>query len=147
MIFHFYADGEVKINGGVPQEGFYSKHLEKFEHDVNTTTIESFEGIAVINFGGWRPIYRQNWGSLIPIKTLSEKIVKEKHNLEGNSIVEEATRNFEIRAKLFMEGTLKLAKKLRPNAKWGYYGYPHCYNFGSNETNCIAGVQEENDRY
>ena len=30
--------------------------------------------------------------------------------------------------------TLKEVKKLRPEGKWGYYGFPYCYNYRVKDT-------------
>ena len=117
-------------NGGVPQEGDLKKHLEMFQkHLIKQIPNGSFSGIGVIDFESWRPIFRQNWASLEPYKTLSIKLERKRHPFSSESAVKkEAKRRFEKYARIFMEETLNMAKKLRPKAKWGYYGYPYCFN-------------------
>jgi len=46
-----------------------------------------------------------------------------------------------------MEGTLQLAKELRPRAKWGYYAFPYCYNYTPKNKgfDCPSEVKTENN--
>lgn len=80
---------------------------------------------------------------------MSVSIEKKKHPLWPKPWVEkEATRRFEFYARQFMEETLFLAKYLRPNATWGYYAYPYCFNMSPNnmKRDCPKEVLQENDR-
>ncbi|XP_011148612.1 hyaluronidase-like [Harpegnathos saltator] len=139
----------TKRNGGVPQEGDLKEHLEKFREDLVTQIPhESFSGVAVIDFESWRPIFRQNWASLEPYKTLSIKLERERHPFWSDAAVKkEAKRRFEKFGRMFMEESLKMAKKLRPWAMWGYYGYPHCFNKspGQQSMHCDRSTMTEND--
>ncbi|XP_043468046.1 hyaluronidase B-like isoform X2 [Leptopilina heterotoma] len=116
-------NGEIwRRNGGVPQE-------------------------AVIDFESWRPIFRQNWASLNQYREISINIERIRHPFWSNkSIKKEAIKNFEFHGKEFMLQTLKLAKTLRPLAKWGYYAYPYCFNNNDPNLNCDPLVHAENDR-
>lgn len=67
-------------NGGVPQEGNLTKHLEIYRlhvdelvPDVNNT------GLIIIDFESWRPIFRQNWGVLAAYKDTSYQIERQRH--------------------------------------------------------------------
>ncbi|XP_055598238.1 hyaluronidase Tab y 2.0101-like [Uranotaenia lowii] len=141
-----------KRNGGVPQEGNLTEHLEIFRMHVEQQMPDpNFPGVAVIDFESWRPIYRQNFGSLQPYKDLSMKIEKDRHPLYNKKMLEaEATRRFEATGQDFMAQTLTLAKQLRPQASWGYYAFPYCFNMNGHPANqredCVAEVQRENDR-
>lgn len=120
----------------------FRKHLEKQIPDG------SFSGIGVIDFESWRPIFRQNWASLEPYKTLSIKLERERHPYwSDGAIKKEAKRRFEKYGRMFMEETLKMAKKLRPKATWGYYGYPYCFNQtpGQPTAHCNRQTMVEND--
>jgi len=146
----FVFSGVVtKRNGGVPQEGDLKEHLEIFrKHLIKQIPDESFSGIGVIDFESWRPIFRQNWASLEPYKTLSIKLEREQHPIWSDAAIKkEAKRRFEKYGRIFMEETLKTAKKLRPKATWGYYGYPHCFNYtpGQRTAHCSRQTMEEND--
>ncbi|XP_049540426.1 hyaluronidase Tab y 2.0101-like [Anopheles darlingi] len=141
-----------KRNGGVPQEGNLTEHLELFERHLDELIPDrNFSGIGVIDFESWRPIYRQNFGSLQPYKDLSMKIEKDRHPYWSASRLErEATRRFEATGREFMERTLRLAKERRPRAAWGYYAFPYCFNMNggvnSRTENCSPEVQRENNR-
>ncbi|XP_026668165.1 hyaluronidase-like [Ceratina calcarata] len=140
----------VTRNGGVPQEGNLTMHLEVFkEHLINQVPDKSFRGVGVIDFESWRPIFRQNWASLQPYKKLSIEIVRREHPFwDSRSVEEEAKRRFEKYGKLFMEETLKAAKRIRPAASWGYYAYPYCYNLTPNQpsSRCDVTTMQENDK-
>ena len=44
-----------------------------------------------------------------------------------------------------MEGTLLLARDLRPKGKWGFYGFPRCYN-NDGAKDCPKIRQTENEQ-
>lgn len=136
-------------NGGVPQEGNLTRHLELFrDHVVEQITDESFAGVGIIDFESWRPIFRQNWASLAPYRDLSLKIAKQRYpRLDKKSVERQAVRDFEAWGRVFMEETLKAAKSLRPRATWGYYAYPYCYNLTPQQPTfgCDPKVVTENN--
>ncbi|XP_028035357.1 hyaluronidase-like isoform X1 [Bombyx mandarina] len=137
-------------NGGVPQEGDLAKHLEVFRRNlVQCVPDEDFSGVGIIDFESWRPIFRQNFGALVPYKDVSYEIEKKLHWWWPKQWVQtEAIQRFEESARTFMQRTLLVAKEMRPNAQWGYYGFPYCFNMASNnmKENCAEKVPEENDR-
>ncbi|XP_062561105.1 hyaluronidase Tab y 2.0101-like [Armigeres subalbatus] len=143
-----------KRNGGVPQEGNLTEHLDVFrKHMDELVTDQNFSGVGIIDFESWRPIFRQNFGSLQPYKDLSMKIEKQRHpNLPPKWLEAEATRRFESTGREFMARTLLLAKQMRPRAAWGYYAFPYCFNMNGGSSgngqreDCSADVQRENDR-
>lgn len=132
-------------NGGIPQRGslnkhlkVYLKHLNKFIPDIN------YNGLAVIDFEYWRPIFRQNFGNLRTYKTLSFQKEKLKNvHLNKNQIETRASRTFERAARRFMERTLTFSKSQRPNAKWGYYAFPYCFN-NNGSSRCSLHVRSNN---
>ncbi|CAG9833995.1 unnamed protein product [Diabrotica balteata] len=144
------ANTTVLRNGGVPQQGNLTLHLNIFENILNQLIPnKGFSGIGIIDFESWRPIFRQNFGTLLEYKTLSISIEKSKHPLWNQSqLTTEATRRFEKAAKIFMARTLILAQKVRPKATWGYYAYPYCFNMSPNNMKslCPSEVRVENDR-
>lgn len=138
----------VRRNGGVPQQGNLDDHLAKFSQHVNDLIPDrSNNGLAIIDFESWRPVYRQNFGALQPYKDLSEQLLRQQHPLWPKSrIATEAVKQFEEDGKKFMLRTIELAKQLRPLARWGYYGLPFCFNGkGDNIETCARKIQIEND--
>ncbi|KAG5879499.1 hypothetical protein JTB14_004725 [Gonioctena quinquepunctata] len=137
-------------NGGVPQEGNLTKHLERFGALLEELIPNShFSGIGIIDFESWRPIFRQNFGILSEYRILSISIEQRKNPFRPYAWIEKSAKNrFESSAREFMEKTLLLAKKLRPNATWGYYAYPYCFNKSPNnmQQKCPKEVIEENNR-
>lgn len=139
----------VQRNGGVPQQGNLGEHLQVFRQHMNELIPDkNNEGLAIIDFESWRPVYRQNFGTLQPYRNLSEDIERKRHPLAPEKRIEaEATRNFEKAGRSFMESTLEMARKMRPFAKWGYYGLPYCFNGrGATVEDCSKEVKEENNR-
>nr|QHB21608.1 venom hyaluronidase 1 [Platymeris rhadamanthus] len=142
-------DGKDR-NGGVPQEGNLDTHLKKFKTQLLEAIPDpDFKGIGIIDFEHWRPIFRENWASLDIYRKRSKEIEKKKHPFLNRTIIEKkATSRFEKSAFTFMDDTLSLAISLRPKAKWGYYGYPFCFNFSPKnlQKECTKEVKIDNDR-
>lgn len=143
------SSGElVKRNGGVPQEGSLKQHLKIFKQHVNELIPNwQNDGLAIIDFESWRPVYRQNFGVLQPYKDLSVQLVRRENPTWAQRRLEaEASARFEEAARNFMEASIEAARQMRPYAQWGYYGLPYCFNGrGNNVENCPRAVQREND--
>ncbi|XP_041837523.1 hyaluronidase-1 [Melanotaenia boesemani] len=131
----YSIQGEA-INGGVPQNSSLHEHLETACEDINHYIPNSnFQGLAVVDWESWRPVWERNWDSKQVYWEGSRALVKSKHRDWRPAQVEaEARVKFEEAAKEFMEETVKLGQKMRPNGLWGYYGFPSCYNFYNNKS-------------
>lgn len=139
----------VQRNGGVPQQGNLNDHLNVFRKHINELIPDTNNnGLAIIDFESWRPVYRQNFGVLQPYRDLSEQIERRRHPLMPEQRIEaEATRNFEAAGRTFVESSIATARKLRPRAKWGYYGLPYCFNGrGTSIEECPREVKAENNK-
>ncbi|XP_057321990.1 hyaluronidase-like [Microplitis mediator] len=139
----------TRRNGGVPQEGNLQSHLDLFTTHLEEQVDENFSGLGVIDFESWRPIFRQNWASLAPYRDLSIKLENERHpSWSKSTIKQRAVKSFESAGQLFMEETIKLAKKLRPHAHWSYYAYPYCFNLTLNQpsASCDPQLLNENNK-
>lgn len=144
-------------NGGVPQAGHLNAHLARFASDLDEQMPDRHnDGLAVIDFESWRPVFRQNFGSLEPYKQLSCQLVRDRHGNTSEPSDDqppwtekhtqtEAARLFERAARDFMLETLLLAQRLRPFARWGYYGLPFCFN--EKKETCAAYIRDENDSF
>ncbi|KAG6451728.1 hypothetical protein O3G_MSEX007315 [Manduca sexta] len=145
------TSGKFKFrNGGVPQEGDLELHLETFKSVLEQSIPDAnFRGVGIIDFESWRPIFRQNFGVLVPYKDISIEIEKKLHWWWPKQWIQaEAKQRFEDAARAFMQTTVSIAKQMRPNALWGYYGFPYCFNMANNKMkeSCANKVPEENDR-
>lgn len=139
----FYADklglypnysGQTKaVNGGVPQNASLEKHLRVALEDINTDIPDKdFQGLAVVDWESWRPVWDRNWESKEVYWEASKKLVRAKHpDWSPEQVNAAAKQEFENAARKFMEETLKLGQEQRPNGLWGYYGFPNCYNYYS----------------
>ncbi|XP_063391644.1 hyaluronidase PH-20-like [Cydia fagiglandana] len=145
------SSGKLRTrNGGVPQEGDLDEHLTAFRFVLDQAIPDpDFSGIGIIDFESWRPVFRQNsWGVLTPYRNLSLQIERQRHPFWTKSMIErEAKRRFERAGREFMQATVALARLLRPQAKWGYYGFPYCFNMAGSKPveTCPTIVQQEND--
>ncbi|XP_023950442.2 hyaluronidase A [Bicyclus anynana] len=137
-------------NGGVPQQGNLELHLTVFRESLNKSIPNpDFSGVGIIDFESWRPIFRQQFGTLTPYIDLSMNIEKRRHWWWPTSWQKmEATKRFEDAARVFMQTTLSIAKQMRPRAIWGYYAFPYCFNMGTNNLveNCTDQIKGENDK-
>lgn len=137
----------VRRNGGVPQLGNLDRHLKEFQSQLDQLVPDkSNDGLIVIDFESWRPTFRQNFGVLKPYKDLSYEVVRRSNIwLTEKEIQRRATRDFEVAGKSYMLETLKLGRTLRPNAQWGYYAFPYCFN-RNNPEKCPSDVHQENNQ-
>uniref|UniRef100_A0A1E1W6F5 Hyaluronidase n=1 Tax=Pectinophora gossypiella TaxID=13191 RepID=A0A1E1W6F5_PECGO len=150
-LFRNESSGKLRFrNGGVPQEGDLDLHLKAFRSVLDQSIPDKeFSGIGIIDFESWRPILRQNFGEVVPYKAVSYEIERDRHWWWPQQwIHDEAKKRFEDAARLFMQNTIAAAKQMRPRAKWGYYGFPYCFNMASNNMNqhCAKNVHGENDQ-
>lgn len=134
------------INGGIPQQGNLTYHLERVQSDVTEHIPDpKFSGLAVIDFEAWRPLFKHNFDTLDIYQKASEALVRREHPDWNNSQVQrEAERQFDAAAQAFFQETLETVKRLRPQAYWGYYGFPRCY--GNPGNYCSNGSQVDNNR-
>ncbi|XP_075039964.1 hyaluronidase-1-like isoform X2 [Mixophyes fleayi] len=131
-LYPHYDQTDEPINGGLPQNVSLRDHLNQTYKDLITTIVSpDFTGVAVIDWEDWRPLWDRNWDQKSIYKKQSKELVRERHpQWSDEQILEEATREFEEAAEMFMASTLELGHKFRPGGLWGFYGFPDCYNNG-----------------
>lgn len=72
-------------NGGIPTAGNLTAHLNQLKKHINELIVDPhFDGIGIIDFESWRPIWRQNWGGLQIYKDVTIQIEKDNHPLWGS---------------------------------------------------------------
>ena len=118
------------VNGGIPQLGNLTKHLELFRQNVSSMIVDpDYSGLAVIDWEQWDPLWARNWDSRQIYRDASIELAKKENpDLPIKEVTEIAHAQFEKSARSFMEATLLELKKIRPNAKWGYYRFPDCHD-------------------
>ncbi|VDO62022.1 unnamed protein product [Heligmosomoides polygyrus] len=147
-------DVNQPVNGGSPlnenSDTLLKEHLKIAE--VNITKLipdVNFSGLAVIDFEEWRPLLRYNGGVKSVYQREAIKFTEEKNGGHNSvHINNTATLLFDEAAKNFINATLHLAKRLRPKAHWGLYGFPYCnYDAGKKDTDfsCSKTFQTFND--
>lgn len=110
-------------------------HLRKMKRDIIKKIPDpDYSGLVIIDWEGWRPTWERNFDSKQIYQSRSVELVQDKHpEWSMEEVIEEAKKEFERTARVFMESSIKLARQVRPKGLWGFYGFPDC--FGSNETN------------
>ncbi|XP_070815315.1 hyaluronidase-1 [Chaetodon trifascialis] len=136
-----YSSQAEAINGGVPQNASLDEHLRVASEDIHTLIPDrDFQGLAVVDWESWRPVWERNWDSKEVYWEGSRALVRSRHPDWSPAQVDAAARlEFEEAGRKFMEETLKLGQEERPNGLWGYYGFPNCYNYYSDKRQSYTG--------
>ncbi|XP_076805495.1 hyaluronidase-1-like [Clavelina lepadiformis] len=150
-VYPYIDDNGTAINGGIPQLGNISKHLEKCVEDIQKyIPDEDFKGLAVIDWESWMPLWQWiGWGTGLLYQNASKAKVKREHpDWSDAEILAQAKIEFESAAKSYFLATLNLATFMRPKASWGFYKLPDCYNYDKTGYNftCRDDVMEANDK-
>uniref|UniRef100_V9KNS7 Hyaluronidase n=1 Tax=Callorhinchus milii TaxID=7868 RepID=V9KNS7_CALMI len=125
-----YYEKQEAVNGGLPQNSSLNDHLSEMDKDIKKyIRSHSMEGLAVIDWEEWRPLWIRNWQSKEIYRKNSKQLVSDKHpDWADDQVSREAQLVFEQSGQKFMAETLQKAKKIRPKTLWGYYLFPDCYN-------------------
>ena len=146
--FPVIEDNGDYTNGGIPQMGDLVAHVGNVTLDINNLVPdESYDGLAVIDFEAWRPLFEHNFDSKEVYQNASIDLVKKQNPTWSNEsvIVATAKAQWDNAAQLFMESTLMIAQQMRPNALWGYYEFPRCFGEVV-ELECSADTEAANDQ-
>lgn len=116
-------DGRPR-NGGIPQEVNMTAHLQKVRKEIDKLIPDrNWDGFAVIDYESWKP----DWHSARlgeEYREMSRQRVRRMHpGLSAPQVEQRAEQEFMQASRTFLLETLSEAKRLRPNAKWGFYGY------------------------
>ncbi|MEQ2171843.1 hypothetical protein GOODEAATRI_014709, partial [Goodea atripinnis] len=148
----YSAQGQA-INGGVPQNSSLDEHLKLASENIRYYIPDrDFQGLSVVDWESWRPLWERNWESKQVYKEGSKALVRSRHPDWSPAQVEAAARvEFQQSGRKFMEETLKLAQKMRPKGLWGFYGFPSCYNYYNNKSinytgKCLDVEVKRNDQ-
>ncbi|KAM8930287.1 hyaluronidase-2-like [Pelodytes ibericus] len=129
-LYPYYDEHRVPINGGVPQNASLRSHLNQLKDGISKY-IRSLgkDGLAVIDWEEWRPIWIRNWQNKDVYRQASRDLVSSRHpTWKLEKVGKEAQYEFENAAREFMTETLSHAKSHRPHQLWGFYLFPDCYN-------------------
>ncbi|KAM6946954.1 hyaluronidase-1 isoform 1-T2 [Lycodopsis pacificus] len=140
-LYPSYTSQGVAVNGGVPQNASLDEHLRVASENIRTWIPDGdFQGLAVVDWESWRPVWERNWDSKQVYWVGSKALVRSRHPDWSPAQVDAAARvEFEKAGRKFMEETLKLGQQERPNGLWGYYGFPNCYNYYSKKSTNYTG--------
>eukprot|EP00058_Branchiostoma_floridae_P027844 XP_002613335.1 hypothetical protein BRAFLDRAFT_68302 [Branchiostoma floridae] len=144
------------INGGIPQRADIDAHLAKATDDIYRLIPDAdYQGLGVIDFKPWRPLWKRNLESKSIYRTKSEDLVRQTSpHVSEHEVTSMAKVAFEGAARAWMGDTLSLVKTLRPRGSWGFYLFPDCYNspseiqlregssYDCTETDMVSTIQE-----
>ncbi|XP_055974466.1 hyaluronidase PH-20-like [Sorex fumeus] len=126
---HINMKNNVDVNGGIPQCGNLTVHLEEARKNIEKYIKNDSVGLAVIDWEDWRPLWDRNWGSKTIYRSKSIELVRKNNkSLDDVEVNRTAKTEFEKAAMDLMLETLKVGKLLRPKNYWGFYLFPDCYN-------------------
>ncbi|XP_055068798.2 hyaluronidase-1 [Misgurnus anguillicaudatus] len=139
--YPYYDNHDEPIYGGVPQNASLSEHLRKGRDDIQMDIPDrDFQGLAVIDWEKWRPLWKRNWDTKQVYWLGSKALVKAKHpDWTPQQIEAKAVEEFEGASRGFMVETLKLGFGERPGGLWGFYGFPCCYNYQYKKNETYTG--------
>uniref|UniRef100_A0A8R1U063 Hyaluronidase n=1 Tax=Onchocerca volvulus TaxID=6282 RepID=A0A8R1U063_ONCVO len=149
--YHNYSDPKSAVNGGIPQRANISAHLSVVRNNISKQIPDAnFSGLAVIDYEKWRPLWDlHNYYKLKIYQNESIAHVKTRNNgISESNAKKIAMDEFNNASVNFLLETIREAKKLRPNATWGFYGMPFCnYSAGkSGYAGCGTVYEKFNDR-
>ncbi|XP_009698199.1 PREDICTED: LOW QUALITY PROTEIN: hyaluronidase-1-like, partial [Cariama cristata] len=107
----YYTSEGVPVNGGLPQNASLQAHLHNATQDIEDIMPNpAYDGLAVIDWEKWRPLWIRNWDSMDISQQKSEELVRQQHpQWPPNK-------------------SRQLVNTLRSNGYWCFYGFPDCYN-------------------
>ncbi len=137
VLYNFQAGMYPKMwqgqpyNGAVPLACDMNAHLAKLQSDINRFVPVNFDGYAVIDYEDWDCLWVHTPEEY---REINRNIIRAQYaNLTNEQVEQLAISEHERAAKDFFLQTINTAKSMRPNAKWGYYGYPRDHHTGANE--------------
>ena len=136
----YYKNGTA-INGGLPQFGNLTLHLNQVRVDiVKQLPDPAFNGYAVIDWEVWVPSFE----ILKMYPGYRTYYNRSMDAANGNET--KASHTWNEHSMAFMIATLKAAQELRPFAKLGYYGMVQCtFNHVTNK--CDTKFTNINDQW
>lgn len=142
--FPQYDKYNHSINGGIPQRGNLTTHIEKFVARLLQILPQHFSGPAVLDFETYLPSFNVSLPEVY--KQQSEDWVRTQHpDWKEDAIEAEARRTFDEDVTPYFESLLKVGLYYRPDALIGYYHYPYCHNYNYPYTHCQQEVMDLND--
>jgi len=142
-----YLDRQGReVNGGIPQRANLTRHLELVKSNIEEALSVDFDGLAVIDWEVWRPLFDRNWGNMRVYQQKSVEYVQQRFpKLSAKKRLAKAREEWNLSAKTIISSTLQLATSLRPKAQWGFYKFPECYNYGAQHPWCGSKVESMDD--
>ena len=119
------------VNGGSPQLGNLTAHLEQWAADIERLFPDPATAAVVsLDWEAWWPLWESNQPDYngthyFVYGEVARRLVRERSPGLGKAAVEaQAKLDWEAACKKWLVATIQLAQKLRPRTTWGYYDMP-----------------------
>ena len=111
------------LNGGIPHLGDFSEHIGICLNDIIEAIPDpAWDGFVVIDYESWTPWW-DDTTQRYRDATIDD--IRRRYPEWTDADIEAFAREiYELSARRFLEGTIKLGQALRPNARWGFWAYP-----------------------
>lgn len=130
-VFPQISDNGQIINGGVPQNGNLTLHLDTIKQQLPSWIPNvNWTGNAVLDFEAWTTVWDYNDGSgnwhgkRYQNYSIYLAQIENPNITNHQEIVDIAKKSFEEAATNWFVETLNICRSIRPNAFWGFYGLP-----------------------
>jgi hyaluronoglucosaminidase len=154
------------VNGGVPQLAILNlpAHIAKLKADINNVNgcaecgdyslPPGFDGLGVLDWETWDFAWTRmmlgGWDAKndIRVNKSIELVLTDHPSMPITEAKLEAGKRWDAAAKILIEATLSTLHELRPNGKFGFYGYPDCDGYSGaagEKLGCSAPFQAMND--
>uniref|UniRef100_A0A8R1TLZ9 Hyaluronidase n=1 Tax=Onchocerca volvulus TaxID=6282 RepID=A0A8R1TLZ9_ONCVO len=142
-----YSDPSSSVNGGIPQLANISAHLSKVYSDITKAIPNlNFDGLAVIDYENWRPLWEQNYHTKRIYQSESVAYVKKRYgNINDSAAKLIAMNEFNNASMEFLLATIRLAKEMRPNAFAGKNNIAECGEVFEEFNNRLQPLYNETD--
>ena len=144
---HFDRTSGRPVNGGLPQVGNMSLHLETLRTTFDKYVALNESRLMDFDFESWNPVWERNSVSSSLVRNASVARVQKAHPDWDQATVEAAAQaEFESAAQTWLAATMHYMRQIRPQLRVGMYGYPTRYYYhGYNDTIQGPRLREQND--
>lgn len=125
-----------------------ARHMAKIAIDLDRLVPKDFNGLCIIDYSAWRPLWERTPDSTsdLAFDALDTDVQDDWRDairelmpemLAGKSTEQAAgvfKKTYEAQVRNFLLPTLRECKRLRPKARWGFFGFPETLYTGNTQT-------------
>lgn len=125
-----------------------ARHMARIAIDLDRLVPKDYSGLCIIDYSSWRPLWERtpDAKSDLPFDALDNDVQDDWRDairelmpemLAGKSTEQAAgvfKKTYEAQVRDFLLPTLRECKRLRPKARWGFFGFPDTLYTGNTQT-------------